>query len=152
MAKFSVNGFDTISASFEQIAQLSDDDKFSVVAPAAEILKNKFVEKIKAVFTQRSSVLAESITVQRKVGDDGAYAHIIPKGKHPASRTGKRDRKPKSNDPYSGTNAEVAYILEYGSPRIRGRHWMEETVEESEEEVLEAQQAAWNDLLTRKGL
>ena len=153
MAKFSFNGMDAIEASFQEMSQLSDDEKYSVIAPAAELLKQKFVEKIKSFFVQRSGKLAESITVVQKSDDAGTYAHITPTGKHPASSTGKRKRKDgKSNGRYSGSNAEVAWILEYGSPRIEPRHWMETTNEENADEVMSIMEGSWDDLLTSKGL
>jgi hypothetical protein len=59
-------------------------------------------------------------------------------------------RRPNGN--YSGTNAEIGYILEYGSPRIAATHWMETTNEEAADEVIAVEESAWNDLITKKGL
>lgn len=153
MATFSFNGLDEISASFEQIAKLTDEDKMSVIMPAAKLLLERQRQKILALFTQRTGDLADSLTIEQRSGDDGVMAYIFPKGKHRGSSTGKRKRKNgRSNGKYSGTNAEVAYILEYGSPRIAATHWLENANEESEEEVIAAQQSAWDDLLTKKGI
>lgn len=158
MAKFSFDGVDYISAKFEQLAQIDDEDKMSVIRPAAEFLKGKHQEKILTKFKKRTGALAGSITVEQKSDDDGAYAHISPKGKHPRSSTGKRMKKVGDSDKrrsagkYSGTNAEVAYILEYGSPRIPASHWMEEANEEAADEVVAIQQEAWDQLITEKGL
>lgn len=153
MAKFSFNGMDEISASFDQLAKLTDEDKMSVIMPGARILMERQREKILSMFTQRTGDLANSLTIQERNGDNGAYARIFLKGNHRGSSTGKRKRKNgRSNGKHSGTNAEVAYILNYGSSRIRASHWMEYANEEAEEEVVAAQQTAWNDLITRKGL
>ena len=153
MATFSFNGLDEISVSFEQIAKLTDEDKMSVIMPAAKLLLERQRQKILALFTQRTGDLADSLTIEQRSGDDGVMAYIFPKGKHRGSSTGKRKRKNgRSNGKYSGTNAEVAYILEYGSPRIAATHWLENANEESEEEVIAAQQSAWDDLLTKKGI
>ena len=156
MAKFSFDGVDYISAKFEQLAQIDDEDKMSVIRPAAEFLKGKHQEKILSKFKKRTGALAGSITVEQKSDDDGAYARISPKGKHPRSSTGKRMKlengKRRSSGSYSGTNAEVAYILEYGSPRIPASHWMEEANEEAADEVVAMQQEAWDQLITEKGL
>lgn len=152
MGKFSFNGVDELSASFEQLAQLSDEDKMSVIMPAAKLLVERQREMIQRLFKQRTGDLADSLTIQEKSGEDGAYAHIYLKGKHRGSSTGKRKGKRRSNGRYSGTNAEVGYILEVGSPRIAARHWMENANEEAEDEVVAAQQAAWDDLITQKGL
>lgn len=152
MGKFSFNGVDELSASFEQLSQLSDEDKMSVIMPAAKLLVERQREMIQRLFKQRTGDLADSLSIQEKSGEDGAYAHIYLKGKHRGSSTGKRKGKRRSNGRYSGTNAEVGYILEHGSPRIAARHWMENANEEAEEEVVAAEQAAWDDLVTKKGL
>lgn len=153
MAKFSFNGMDELSASFEQLANLTDEDKMSVIMPAAKLLVERQREKLRTLFTQRSGALAESLTIQEKADGDGVYASIYLKGKHPGSGTGRRKRKNgRSNGKYSGSNAEIGYILEFGSPRIAPRHWMESTNEEAADDVTAVQQAAWDDLLTKKGL
>ena len=153
MAKFSFNGMDEIAASFEQLANITDDDKMSVIMPAAKLLLQRQKEKILSLFTQRTGDLADSLTIEERSGDGGVFCYLFPKGKHRGSSTGKRKRKDgRSNGKYSGTNAEVAYILEYGSPRISATHWMENANEEADSEVIETMQAAWDDLLSKKGL
>lgn len=152
MASFSFNGLDDISASLEQLSRLTDDEKMSVIMPGARLLLQRQKDKILSLFIQHTGDLEASLTIEEKSGSDGPYAYIFPKGKHRGSSTGKRKGKRRSNGKYSGTNAEVAYILEYGSPRIAATHWLETANEESEEDVVAAQQGAWNDLLTKKGL
>jgi hypothetical protein len=152
MAKFSFNGMDEISASFEQLANITDEDKMSVIMPAARLLAERQKEKIVQLFQQRTGDLKDSIRIREKKDDDGPYAYIAPEGKHRGSSTGKRRGKRRSNGKYSGTNEEVGYILNYGSPRIAATHWLENANEEAEAEVIEAQQNAWNELVTKKGL
>lgn len=153
MAKFSFNGMDEISASFEQLANLTDEDKMSVIMAGAKVLLQRQREKIESLFVQRTVDLANSLTIEEKSGENGPYAWIFSKGKHRGSSTGKRKRKDgRSNGKYSGTNMEVAYIQNYGSPRVTATHWLEIANEEAEEEVVAAQQEAWNDLVTKKGL
>lgn len=152
MAKFTFNGIDEISASFEQLAQITDDDKASVLMPAAELLKERQTQKIIDMFRQRTGDLAKSIAVELKGAGEDFHAYIFPKGKHRGSSTGKRMKKGRSSGKYSGTNAEVAYILNYGSPRINATHWLENANEEAESEVIAAGQNAWNSLLEQKGL
>lgn len=152
MASFSFNGMDEISASFEQLANLTDDDKMSIIMPAAKLLLKRQIEKLLSLFTQRTGDLAKSLTIEQRNGDLGVSAYIFPKGKHRSSSTGKRKgRNGRSNGKYSGTNAEVAYILNYGSPRIAATHWLENANDEAEDDVIATQQAAWDDLLKEKG-
>lgn len=152
MASFTFNGMDELSASFEKLSQLSDEDRMSVIMPAARLLVERQRQMIERLFRKRTGDLANSLTIQQKSDEDGAYANIYLKGKHRGSSTGKRRGKRRSNGRYSGTNAEVGYILEYGSPRITARHWMETANEEAADDVVAAEQAAWDDLITQKGL
>lgn len=152
MAKFTCNGMDELRASFDQLVQLSDDERLSVIMPGAEVLVEHQRNNVVSFFTQRSGELAKSLSIREKHDDSGGYANIYLKGKHPGSFTGKRRGKRRSNGKYSGTNAEVGYILEYGSPRIAATHWMENANEEAAAEVVNAQQEAWDELMQKKGL
>lgn len=152
MASFSFNGADTLSASFENMAKLTDSERMSVIMPGAKLLMERQRSKILTLFNRRTGALADSLDIQERNDENGAYAHIYLKGKHPRSGIGKRLKKGKSSGRYSGTNAEVGYILEYGSPRIAASHWMETANEESSDDVAAAQQEAWNDLIEKKGL
>ena len=152
MAKFSFNGMDELSASLEQLAQLTDEEKLSILMPSAQLLLQRQKEKIASLFQRRTGDLENSLTIIQQSGDNGPSLYIYPDGKHRGSSTGKRKGKRRSNGKYSGTNAEIAYILEYGSPRIAATHWLENTNEEAADEVADAQQAAWDELVTKKGL
>lgn len=152
MAKFSFNGMDELSASLEQLAQLTDEEKVSILMPSAQLLLQRQKEKIAALFQRRTGDLENSLTITQQNGDNGPSLYIAPAGKHRGSSTGKRKGKRRSNGKYSGTNAEIAYILEYGSPRIAATHWLENANEEAADEVADAQQAAWDELVTKKGL
>ena len=156
MAKFTFNGMDELSASFEDLANLTDQDRMGIIMPAAKLLVERQKAKLAELFTQRSGALAESIMIREKSDENGAYAEIFFKGKHPGSSTGKRKKRDANgkiieSGKYSGTNAEVAYILEYGSPRIAPRHWLESANEEAEDDVVETMQTAWDELLEEKG-
>lgn len=152
MAKFSFNGLDEISASLEQLSKLTDDDKVSILMPSAQLLLQRQKEKIAKLFKRRTGDLEASLSISQQNSDLGPSLFIAPEGKHRGSSTGKRKGKRRSNGKYSGTNAEVAYILEYGSPRIAATHWMENANEEAADEVAASQQDAWNELVTKKGL
>lgn len=153
MANFQINGMDEIAASFEQLANITDADKLNIIMPAAKLLLERQRNKIIQLFTQRTGDLANSLTIKEKTDGDNPVAVIYLKGKHKGSGTGKRKRKNgRSNGKYSGTNAEVGYILNYGSPRIAATHWLDNANDEAEEEVMETMQAAWDDVLESKGL
>ena len=157
MAKFSFNGLDEISASIDQLAQLSTDDKLFILMPSAQLLLQRQKEKIMQLFQRRTGDLEKSLTLKTKETAESPSVVIYLKGKHRGSSIGKRHKKTPDgkiipSGKYSGTNAEVGYILNYGSPRIAATHWLEYANEEAEPEVVAAQQEAWNDLVTKKGL
>ena len=57
MAKFAFNGMDEISASFDQLANITDEDRLSVIMPAAKLLVQRQKEKIVQLFQQRTGDL-----------------------------------------------------------------------------------------------
>ena len=152
MASFRYNGVDALDLTFDKMANLSSDDLLRIIRPGAELLRERLVNKVLEVFTQRSGALAKSFKLKERTWEDGAGISVLPTGKHPKSSTGKRQGKRGSNGSYSGTNAEVAFILEYGSPRIGATHFMENTAEESEEAVYAAMQAELDTILSELGL
>ena len=122
-----IEGLDRVEVSFASLAALSEDEIWGMIEPAAETLKTRMQESIDRLFRARSGSLRASIEVRRKKAREGAvYALVGPNDKkHPKSTQGKRKRRgPKGGGggSYAGTNAEVGWILEYGSARIPARH------------------------------
>ena len=107
MAGFSFNGLDEISASMEQLAKLTDEDKVSILKPSAELLLQRQKEKIRQLFKRRTGDLEDSMVIEQREGDEGPSLYLYPKGKHRGSSTGKRKGKRRSNGKYSGTNVKL---------------------------------------------
>lgn len=154
MGSFKFNGVDGISASFQQLANLSDDDKLKILRPSAEKLRELQSAAIRKFYKVVSGALSESLVVEEK---EGPKFVISAKGKHPGTGTGKRmkkgkDGKRRPSGNYSGTNAEVLYYLEYGTPRIAATHAIEITNDEAEDEVVRLQAEAWDEHLKSLGL
>lgn len=156
MMNFHIDGLDRLSVSYASLSRISDDELWAIIEPAANTLKDKMQETISALFTQRSNSLHDSIEVKRKLSKGGAvYALVGPNDKkHPKSSTGKRRARAQGGKggSYSGTNAEVGWILEYGSQRIDGFHWMEQSVTATEEELLGILEAGFNAACEAVGL
>ncbi len=145
MAKFSFNGMDELELSLEQLAAMPDDVKWSVLSAGAEVVKAAHQAMIRRLFKQHTGSLLNSISVRRKNSKSGnIVASISPTGKHPGSKSKK----------HAGTNAEVAFYLEYGTPRIKATHWMEKANEDegTQEAIIEAEQSAYNEWLDSLGL
>ena len=162
MMNLHIDGLDRLSVSYATLSQLSDDEIWGIIEPAAGTLKTRMQDVIARLFRQRSGSLRESIEVTRKISKGGAvFALVGPnQAKHHGSTTGKRKakraakkRRTGTNGSYSGTNAEVGWILEYGSERISpGFHWMETACDEAEEELMQQLEQGFDAVCTAAGL
>lgn len=154
---FHVSGFDELEADLLGITELSDEEKWPILEAGALTVKAKMQEVIDRMFgTDGTGDLRNSITIQPKNIKGELVARITPKGRHKSSGRGIRMKKRKDgtrakSGKYSGSNAEVGYYLEYGTPRIAPRHWMETADEESGEESKAAMEAAFDEILKSKG-
>lgn len=151
MASFRVNGVEGLDLTYERKAQLSDDDLLRIIRAGAEVMRERLREKVLAVFTQHSGDLADSFKLFERKESGNPFILVIPAGKHRPNGRGIRDRK---SDPKrkGKTNAEVAFVLEYGSPRHNATHFMEECVEASTPEVIAAMEAEFSKLMDERGL
>lgn len=147
MAGFKYNGVDAIEASLAQLASLPDSARWGILSAGAAVVQRFQQRQISAEFKRRTGQLFGSISVKRKGSGEEMAAQILPTGERKRASTGKRSYRGRSNGSYQGTNAEVAYILEYGSPRIPASHWMEKANELAEPEMMQAEAAAWDEYL-----
>ena len=151
-----MRGLDELEISLNQLAKLDEETKWSILEAGGKILRDSY-EKYLAAFHHLTGGLEASIRLKKRTAGGQTIAQIAPSGKHPGSKTGKRmkkgkDGKRRSSGSYQGTNAEIAYFLEYGTPRMPAKHWMEIVNEETQEAVSEAMQEAWNKHLDDLGL
>lgn len=142
MAKFKTRGVDELILSLEQLATTPEETQYSILEAGASALVPRWKETLQSM--KRTGQLIESIKAARKKGETPIVA-ITPKGKRKGAYTGQR--KTHGGGTYQGTNAEVAYVLEYGTPRMAATHWMETTNEEASDEVVAAEAAVWDDYL-----
>lgn len=142
MAKFSTRGVDELILSLEQLATTPEETQYSILEAGASALIPRWKETLQSM--KRTGQLIESVKAARKKGETPIVA-ITPKGKRKGAYTGQR--KTHGGGTYQGTNAEVAYVLEYGTPRMAATHWMETTNEEASDEVVAAEAAVWDDYL-----
>lgn len=142
MPKFMTRGMDELILSLEQLATTPEETQYSILEAGASALIPRWKETLQSM--KRTGQLIESIKAARKKGETLIVA-ITPKGKRKGAYTGQR--KTHGGGTYQGTNAEVAYVLEYGTPRMAATHWMETTNEEAGDEVVAAEAAVWDDYL-----
>lgn len=142
MPKFMTRGMDELILSLEQLATTPEETQYSILEAGASALIPRWKETLQSM--KRTGQLIESIKAARKKGETLIVA-ITPKEKRKGAYTGQR--KTHGGGTYQGTNAEVAYVLEYGTPRMAATHWMETTNEEAGDEVVAAEAAVWDDYL-----
>lgn len=147
MAKFNTRGVDELTLSLEQLATTPEDTQYSILEAGAATLITRWKEKLQPM--RQTGQLIESIKAARKKGNSPIVA-ITPKGTRKGAYTGKR--KTHRGGTYQGTNAEVAYVLEYGTPRMAATHWMETANEEASDAVVAAEAAVWDEYLKSQNL
>lgn len=148
MAKFTFNGIDTLEADFEKLAKIDDETAYSILEAGAEelLIAWRTVLRRMGLMNPNNPQLINSLSANRRIGEK---VTLTPKGKRKdkkkaSKRMKKENGKRRSSGSYQNTNAEIGYILEYGSPRIKPRHWMETANEEGGDACTEAMQEAWN--------
>lgn len=148
MAGFRCNGMDELNISLAQLAQTPEETQYSMLEAGAAVLVEKWKEALQNI--KRTGQLLESIKAKRKKGDDGPFVLVTPEGRRPSEYRGIRKTKKMGN--YKKTDAEVAYVLEYGTPRMAARHWMETANEEASDAVVAAEAAVWDEYLNSLNL
>lgn len=154
MANFYIDGLDRLQVDLATLAAMPDEDILEgMILPAAEILVAAMKEKAATTMNVITGSLLGSVKILTKGVSKGmAYAQVGPnQGKHPHASTGKRKRNAQGGGGghYSGTNAEIAFIHEYGSSRTPAVHWMETAVTEHEDEILGTMEAGWAALVDK---
>lgn len=140
-------GLDSLSADLKKLGQLTDEDVYTILTPAADHMVLRFAAKIREVFVQHTGKLAESIKALRK-SDDGPYILVAPQGVHHKYSS----RKKKGGGQKNALASEVGFVLEYGDRHHRAYHWMENTINEEEAATGEKLQEGFDRLCDEKGI
>ena len=150
MAKFVSYAMDDLQIPFDKMARLTPADLLDILRPGAELMRQAIVDAIQATFTQRSGDLAGSWALTESAAEGNAEITIEPLGVH--SKNGRGIRKKKRKKSGGDANAVVAYALEYGTPRIAARHYIQKTTEDMGDEAAAAMQEAMNQKFEQLGL
>ena len=151
MARFTFNGIDSLQRDLEKLERIDNDTKWSILEAGANVFLEIYTKRLRAQHWI-TGTLARALRIDRM--QDGEVARIWPIGKykkqgrrtlrerHAGSGASKRSKHHGSAG--GSTTMDVAYYLEYGTPRMAATHWMEYANEEAEEPSREAMQEAWN--------
>ncbi len=158
MAQFSFNGIDSLQRDLEKLERIDSDTKWSILEAGAQVFLHAYEQKLRAQHWITGQ-LARSLRIDRL--SNGEVARIWPIGKYQKKRkrllrerhAGSGASKRSKHHGFVGgsTTMEVAYYLEYGTPRMAATHWMEYSNEEAEDPSREAMQEAWNKHLEECG-
>lgn len=155
MSKFDVNdGADRLIQDIQKLGEITNDDHWEILTPAADLLVKKFAQKVKQVFQQHTGNLADAIQGFKKSGGGEPHILVYPHGSHHKYKS--RTKKTKKGAAATKTAAanEVAFVLEYGSPgrNIKATHWMENALEENSAEISDALQQGFDDYCNKRGI
>ena len=138
MAKFQEFGIDDLELSIEEIAEIPNDSLITILKAGADVAVKAFKAKLQAIGHVRSGKLRDSIMTESKQSAWGTpYEYVHPFGNHDATIT----------------NEHLGAILEYGNKKrnMKASQWMKTASEECSDEVVAAEQAAYDDFLQSKG-
>jgi len=153
MARFYFDGVDGIEMSLSQLANMTEDEKRVILNRGAEVFKEKLAEVLDRLGLRDTGQLIEHISQKDKNRSGNPVAAVSSYGKRKKGYTGKRkDKRGRSKGSYSGTNTELLYLLEYGTPRMKAYHPIETAENEADEAVTAAMAEAWDEYLTSKNL
>lgn len=166
MAKFNFEFSDThgyLSGMKETDDTLTVDDLLEVLRPAALKLKEYYRQAVLSHFRRRTGNLADSFDIEDNyIGSRYGSITVKPFGTHKGgkytrkSRAGSASRKYAKHNRAVSTkaikNEELMYLLEHGTPRIPASHVIENTNDAKMDEIQNAVEDGFTDLLKKKGL
>ena len=148
MARLDYGGFDEVELSLKDIADMSEEEKKKIIQAGAEVA----VEKLKATLTdlglKRTGQLIAGVKFKFVSSSGEPVAKVSSYGKRKNGYTKKR----KGKGSYQGTNEELLYLLEYGTPRMRPRSPLSKFAQSATDPVTDAMNEALGEYLASKGV
>lgn len=128
MARFAVSGIDTLIAGLDDMIQTFPEIRDNILDAEADVLE----PAIRRAAPFRTGRLRQSIKRRHVSHSSGNEIRIGPVGEH-------HRYVPKHGDG-KAMNRDVAFTLEYGSPRrnISARNWMSQAVEKNKAKAFDA--------------
>ncbi len=152
MARLDYGGFDEVELSLKDIADMSEEEKKKILQAGAEVA----VEKLKATLSdlglRRSGQLIEGVKFKFANSSGEPVAKVSSYGKRKNGYTGERKSKGKKKGKYQGTNEELLYLLEYGTPRMRPRSPLSKFAQSAADPVTDAMNEALGEYFAGKGV
>lgn len=138
---------DLDDAGLRGLSNLTPDDEFRILQPAAARLVEAMKETIRTRFAQITKQLADSVRADRRAGRGAGYILVYPRGTHHEynhiTGSGQKMRK-------KATAAEVAFVLEYGRKGVPATHWMEQTITAQQDAMSADMQSALDEIISER--
>lgn len=133
MARFDTTGMQDLINEMQQMGQNGGDVARVMTLAAADEIAQSWRESIREHGFVKTGAMLDSVGFPKGAQQMGGmyYADIYPQGK---DSTGTR-------------NAEKAFILNYGSSRLKPTYWTDEADARAETKVTERLSAIWGDFL-----
>ena len=142
--------------------ELTGGELLGVLRPAAVFLAEAYQTALRKLGLVDTGALVESIEFDDDYGNDWAIWSVKPMGKRSKGMRTRKSRAGSSTAKYAKHNRvrrpsrlrndELGYYLEYGTPRIPATHWMENTNEETADQIHQLIDDNFTELLKKKGL
>lgn len=155
MARFETSGLDDLIERMEAL-DLTDSEVADemLLAGAAEVPKAWEAAAEQHGIRRRSGQMLDSIGFPRKPKVIGGIKtiDIYPQGTRPNKTWKRKNKKGKAGKAMPVRNADVAFILHYGSSRVRATHFVDTADELAAEPVQAAMEQVFDKYLKEKGL
>ena len=138
MARFNSDGLQKLIDEMEKMGQTSGAIAEAMVNQAVVIIKDSWQESVNEHGLIETGAMLKSIGSPQPVKRMGdiLYRDVYPQGK---DKSGTR-------------NAEKAFILNYGTSRIKATHWVDEAESNADGRVMSALDAMWDQYLDSGGV
>ena len=129
MARFNYGGFDEVELTFKDLTLMNDETKKKIIQAGAEVAVENLKSSLTDLGLKRTGQLIAGVKFKFKLKDGDVLASVSSYGKRKNGYTGerivthvgKKKTTAQHRGNYQGTNEEVLYLLEYGTPRMRPR-------------------------------
>ena len=136
MAKFAFAGMDDIMSQLGRLGDEADGVLDRMIFAGAECMKQAWKEVADERGHRDTGAMIESIGFSRTPRRDGDSISI--------------DVWPQGKDAFGTRNAEKAYILHYGTSKIKADNWVDEAEARGEVTGQAAMEAIWNEFITKE--
>lgn len=133
MARFNVSGLDETIAMMKRLGQMEGKAADAMLMAGAEEVRKAWRRSAEEHRHRDTGDMIASIGFPRTPKDAGSIRSI--------------DIYPKGKDKRNIRNAEKAFILHYGTTKIRGSRWIDDADKISEQTVVPAMIRVWEQFL-----